>query len=105
MIFDSKVYTLEYRENLDNLIMDELHGILASYEMRIGQENPSKREASFKVSKESMNNENFSKENNSYEEEAKFIRKHKKGSRKYKGKLPLKCFNCRKIGIFCSKVS
>ena len=48
--------------------------------MRTCQENPSKREAAFKVSKESRNDENESKDNNSNEEEAKFIRKLKKGS-------------------------
>jgi hypothetical protein len=37
------------------------------------------------------------------EEEANFIRKLKKGSGKYKGKLPFKCFNCGKIGHFASK--
>lgn len=103
MRFDSKVSTLEDRENLDKLTVNELHGIVTSYEMRTWQENPSKREATFKVSKESMNDENESKENNSDEEEAKCIRKLKKGSGKYKGKLPLKCFNYGKIGHFASK--
>jgi hypothetical protein len=37
------------------------------------------------------------------EEEANFIRKLKKGSGKYKGKLPFKCFNCGKIGHFANK--
>ena len=36
-------------------------------------------------------------------EEANFIKKLQKGSRKYKGKLPFKCFNCGKIGHFQSK--
>jgi hypothetical protein len=36
-------------------------------------------------------------------EEAKFIRKLQKGSGKYKGKLPFKCFNCGKVGHFSSK--
>ena len=48
-----------------------------------------------------MSNENHS--NLSDEEEANFIRKLKKGSSKYKGKLPFKCFNCGKIGHFASK--
>jgi hypothetical protein len=37
------------------------------------------------------------------EEEANFIRKLKKGSEKYKEKLPLKCFNRGKVGHFASK--
>ena len=32
-----------------------------------------------------------------------FIKKLEKGTRKYKGKLPLKCFNCGIIGHFASK--
>jgi hypothetical protein len=31
---DPKVSTLEDRENLEKLTMDELHGIITSYEMR-----------------------------------------------------------------------
>ena len=36
-------------------------------------------------------------------EEANFIKKLQKGSRKYIGKIPFKCFNCGKIGHFQSK--
>ena len=35
--------------------------------------------------------------------EAKFVRRLKKGSGQYKGKIPFKCFNCGKIGHFESK--
>jgi hypothetical protein len=31
------------------------------------------------------------------------VRKVKRGSRKYKGKLPSKCFNCGRVGKFSSK--
>ena len=34
---------------------------------------------------------------------ANFVRKLKKGTNKYKGMLPLKCFNCGGIGHFDSK--
>ena len=37
------------------------------------------------------------------EEEANFVRKLKRGTCKYKGKLPLKCFECGRIGHFASK--
>jgi hypothetical protein len=36
-------------------------------------------------------------------EEANFIKNLKRGTNKYKGKLPLKCFNCGRIGHFSSK--
>ena len=35
--------------------------------------------------------------------ESHFVRKIKKGSEKYKGKLPFKCFNCGKVGHFVDK--
>jgi hypothetical protein len=97
---------MEDRENLDELIMDELHGILIAYEIRTWQERPSKRETTFKASKATKHHEHVPNENHSdisYEEEANFIRKLKKGFGKYKGKLPLKFFNCGKVGQFSSK--
>ena len=36
MKYDSKVSTLEERDDLDHVTVDELHGILTSYEMRMG---------------------------------------------------------------------
>jgi hypothetical protein len=33
----------------------------------------------------------------------KFVRKMKRGTNKYKGMLPLKCFNCDGIGHFANK--
>ena len=37
------------------------------------------------------------------DEQALSIKKHEKGTGKYKGKLPLKCFNYGRIGHFSSK--
>ena len=88
------------------MTMDELHGILTAYEMRIGQNNTPKGESTLKISKESKNQEQGSNNNSldiSYEEEANFIKKLQKGSGKYKGKLPFKCFNCGQVGNFASK--
>ena len=49
MRYDAKISTLKYREKLDKLTMDELHGILIAYEMRIGKLNSSKGEKTFKA--------------------------------------------------------
>ena len=76
--------------------MDELHGILNAYEMRTRQNGSSRKEADFKAS---LKNE-LEKPN---DEEAFFINKLERGTRKYKGKLPLKCFNCGRIGHFATK--
>ena len=63
--------------------------------MRINKDKYSTREASFKA------------DNNTDSEfddiEAKFVRRLKKGSGKYQGKLPFKFFNYGKIGHFASK--
>jgi len=92
MRFDSEVSSLEERLDLDKLIMDELHGILTTYEMRIEQENPSRKEEAFKASKKKNNNNQNSKscsssncgEDSNDEEEASFVRKLKRGTGKFK---------------------
>ena len=83
MRFDSKVSALEERKYLDRLSMDELHGILTTYEMRIEQEKPSRKEAMFKVSKKTKRNNLKSKPYSSCsddlddEEVSNFVRKLK----------------------------
>ena len=91
---DAIVSSIKDREHLDKLTMDELHGILIAYAMKIRHQEASKREATFKASKETKNHEKMPNKipyNESYEEEANFLRKLKKGTSKYKGKIQLKC--------------
>jgi DNA-directed RNA polymerase subunit N (RpoN/RPB10) len=54
-----------------------------------------------KMNKEKKTNEKLS--DISDEEIANFTKKLKKGTGKYKGKIPLICFNCGKIGHFSNK--
>jgi hypothetical protein len=63
--------------------------------MRITKGKSSTRETYFKVEKNTYSDID--------EIEANFVRRLKKGSDKYKGKFPFKCFNCGKIGHFGSK--
>jgi hypothetical protein len=63
--------------------------------MRISKGKSTTREAYFKVEKNTFSDID--------EIEANFVRRLKKGSGKYKGKLTFKCFNCGKIGCFSSK--
>jgi hypothetical protein len=93
LIFDAKVFIIEEIKDLDKLTIDELHGILTTYEMRIEKEKPSKRELFFKATKKMKNKEHKSRDCSSFEsdtEEANFVRKLKKGSGKYKAKFPFK---------------
>jgi hypothetical protein len=93
--FNPKVSAIEELNDLKALAFDQLLGTLTAYEMRIVKDKPTSREASFKADK----NEDSEPD----EIEAKFVRRLKKGSGKYKGKLPFKCFNCGKIGHFANK--
>ena len=83
--------------------MEELYGILIAYEMRIGQDNSQKKEAAFKASKVVKKSKTKIQSEDSDDEEALLVKNLKRGVGKYKGKLPLKCFNCREIGHFASK--
>jgi hypothetical protein len=110
MRFDPKISALEERADLATLNMDKLHGILTTYAMRTEQDYPSMKEATFKASKKTRKNRQNSKSSCSYnddldedEEIANFARKLKRENGKYKGKLPLMCFNCGKIGHFVAK--
>jgi hypothetical protein len=77
------------------LTLDQLLGTLTAYETRITKGKSTTREASFK--------ENKKIDSDIDEIEANFVRRLTKGSGKYKGKLPFKCFNFGKIGHFASK--
>ena len=105
MKYDPKVSTLEERDDLDALTVDELHGIFTAYEMRMGQNDFSRKEAAFKAINEPKNSRAQSKNHSeiSDDEEGLFIKKLERGTRKYEGKLPLKCFRCGSIGHFASK--
>lgn len=81
--------------------MNQLYGALTAFEMRDFElENP-KKEASFKASKKEMYDASNS-DSEIDEEEAKFVRKLKRDTGKYKGNLPLKCLNCEEVGHFSS---
>ena len=87
------------------MTVDELHGMFIAYEMRTWQDEPSNKEATFKASKDPNNSEALSKNHleNLDDEESLFIKKLERSIGKYKGKLPLKCFNYGRIGHFSPK--
>jgi hypothetical protein len=92
--FNPKVSAIEELNDLKTLSIDQLLGTLIAYEMRISKYKYITREASFKA------DENINSELDDIE--AKFVRRLKKGSGKYQGKFPFKCFNYGKIGHFSS---
>ena len=51
MRYDANISTIEDRPELDKLTVDQLHGIFTTYEMKIGNEKPSKEETAFKAYK------------------------------------------------------
>jgi hypothetical protein len=92
--YDAKVSAIEETRDLTKMTMDELHGTLMAYEMRTGTESDqTNNEAAFKAIKKTKD-----KDNDLDEEIANFVRRFQKGSGRYKGKSPLKCFNCGRIG-------
>ena len=98
MRYDPKVSTLEEQYDLKKVTMDELHGIITAYEMRTWQNGYSRKETAFKASLKNQSK-------NPNDEEALFINKPDRGTGKYKGTLPLKCFNYGRIGNFGTKCS
>jgi hypothetical protein len=111
MRFNPKISALEERSDLNLINIDELHGIFTAYEMRIEQENPYVKEAAFKASKRSKqkkkekqeysNNNDISEDDEEVANSIKRLNKRTNG--RYRGKLPLICFNCDGIGHFAKK--
>ena len=82
--FNSKISALEERTDISTLEMDELHGILTTYEMRNSGEDSFKKEATFKVAKKNKkkveaetSNRDDSEED---KEEVNFVKNLKKGT-------------------------
>ncbi|XP_057823542.1 uncharacterized protein LOC131035829 [Cryptomeria japonica] len=101
--YDTKVSAIEEAKDLKSFSMDELFGFLSTYEMRTVSVEVFKREVAFNTTQKGKEQATNEDENDSDATVAKFVRKLKRSSRKYKGKLPFKCFNYGKIGHFSSK--
>ena len=53
--FNPKISALEERTDLDNMTVDQLHGTLVAYEMRIEDEESPRKEAAFEASSKQAN--------------------------------------------------
>jgi hypothetical protein len=99
LTYDAKVSATEETRDLTKMTMDKLHGSLIAYEMRIGTESDqSNNETAFKSIKKTID-----KDNDLDVKIANFVRRLQKGNGRYKGKPPLKCFNCDRIGHLYEK--
>lgn len=83
---------------MKTLTRDELHRSLTTYKMRKQDELSISKEATFKNSKK--NSITYFESRDLDEKELNLARKIKRGSGKYKGKLPFKCFSYGKVGHF-----
>lgn len=98
--------TIEEAKDLKTFKMDELFGSLITYEMRTTGDTSLRREAAFNITKkgkEATTHKESSEDSDTKVEN--FVRKLKRRFDRYKGKLPLKCFNCGKVGHFATNCS
>lgn len=65
--FDAKVSAIEEMADLGKLIVDKLHGILTTHEMRTNVESSSRKETAFKASKKSKDKGHVSSESSEEE--------------------------------------
>jgi len=93
----TKVFAIEEKQDLQSITMTQLHRILTAFEMRKG--GPSDmREAVIKASgREELNESGHISEE---EEEANFVKNLQRGSGRFRGKLPFKCFACGRVGHY-----
>jgi len=102
--FESKVLAIEEKLDLQTITVTQLHGILTAFEMRKG--GPSDmREAAFKALAKGKEKEKHNEPGYILEEEyeVNFVKKLQRGSGRFKGKLPFKCFACGRVGHYVAK--
>eukprot|EP00253_Pinus_taeda_P033627 PITA_33627 len=98
--FDSKVSAIEEKQDLQSITMSQLHGILTAYEIRKG--GPSyRREVAFKASGKGDYDEYGHMSEG--EEESNFVKNLQRGTGRFIGKLPFKCFTCGRVGHYVAK--
>jgi len=102
--FESKVSTIEENQDMQNIVMTHLHEILTAFEMRKGGSS-NMREATFKASTKGKEKEehNESGQLSEEEDEVNFIKKIQWDFGRFKGKLPFKCFACRRVSHYAAR--
>lgn len=105
MRLNAKISVIEEIPNLKDLNVDQLHGTLTFYEMRVGMDKSKLKEAKFRVSNKGKEHKVHQDCSNSESDQdlAQLATKLERGSGKYKGKFPFKCFDYRRVGHLSSK--
>lgn len=100
--FEPKVSAIEEKQDLQNITMMQLHRILIAFKMRKG--GPlDMREAAFKALAKGKEKLYESGHISEEEDEVNFVKKLQRGSRRFKGKLPFKCFSCGRVGHYAAR--
>ena len=76
MVYNPNISTLEDRENIDKLTMEELYGILIAYNIRIGKDNSQTKEEDFKASKVAKKSKTKIQSEDFDDEEALLVKKY-----------------------------
>ena len=94
---------IEEKQDLQTLMIVQLHGILTAFEMKKG--GPSEvKEVVFRAAAKGKEVEE--QEGSGYvseEDEINFVKKLQLGTGRFKGKLPFKCFSCGRVGHYAAK--
>eukprot|EP00253_Pinus_taeda_P015505 PITA_15505 len=98
--FESKVSAIEEKEKLQDLKMSQLHGILTAYEMRKGGPSDRREDAFKEFGKGNYYDSGHISEE---EEESNFVKNLQRGTGRFRGKLPFKCFACGRVGHYAAK--
>ena len=82
--------------------MTQFQRTLTTFQMRKGRPSDM-REATFKASTKGKEEHNESGHILEEEDKVNFVRKLQRGSRRFRGKLPCKCFACGRVGHYATK--
>ena len=94
--FESKLFAIKEKHDLQTITVNQLHGILTTFEMR---------EATFKALEKGKEKEEHNELGYILEEEyeVNFFKKPQWGSGRFKGKLPLKFFSSGRVNHYVAK--
>lgn len=101
-LYRPKLYSIEESHIMDTYTLDQIYRSISTFEIWEFEDHHNvKKKFVFKSTNKI--DDVLETINDLYDEEEKIVRRLKRGSIKYKGKLPLKFFNCRRIGHYATR--